>query len=267
MGAPTATAAAPAAAPAAPAAPAAEFKPGWPSKATPSKHALWLMMGLAAFLLVYDIVILIQASTGNWYYGFEGKQAWHILYRWIHLIAGITWIGLLYFFNFVNIPFAKEADFATIKGVYIPKLLARGLFWFRWMAMNTVLAGWGLIFLLYGAGGTYGFNSISSLWETPNGQTILTGMILGMVMWFNVWFIIWPNQKKAIFAVESKQAPDPKWGKTALMASRTNTVLSFPMLFFMAASAHYPLPIWGILAVVGIGSAFAALFVWVGMKS
>jgi uncharacterized membrane protein len=224
-------------------------------------------MSLATFLLVYDLVLMYQAATNNWFYGRDGKDAWQVFYRWIHLIAGITWIGLLYFFNFVNIPYAKEADFGSVKGVHIPKLLGRALFWFRWMAMNTMLAGWGLIFVMYGAGGTYACSSISCLWESDKGLTILSGMILGMVMWFNVWFIIWPLQKKAIYAVESKQTPDPNWGKTALLASRTNTILSFPMLFFMAASAHYPLPWWGILAVVGLGAAFAALFVWVTMRS
>ncbi len=165
-----------------------------------------------------------------------------LLVRWLHVIAGITWIGHLYFFNFVNVPLQATLDDPTKKAVN-PKLLPRALWWFRWGAMITFLAGLVLFTLtyMYTPGQGFGPNSTYLNMEghlTGRATWILIGMLLGTIMWFNVWFIIWPAQKKML----SGQVPQdklPTVRKRALLASRTNTFLSGPMLFGMLAPAHY----------------------------
>src|SRR5438309_3898929 len=112
-----------------------------------------------------------------------------ILFRWIHFLAGITWIGLLYFLNLVNVRFVPNLD-ATIRPTVVPVLLVRVLAWFRHSAWVTVLAGLVLIYSLYWQRG--------DIVTTDNAKTIFIGMILGALMLFNVWVLIWPNQKKII---------------------------------------------------------------------
>src|SRR3989344_262263 len=119
--------------------------------------------------------------------------------RWIHLVAGILWIGLLYFFNFVNGPLAKTYDADTKKKV-VPELMPRALFFFRWAAMVTFGVGWiYIIWKLYVASNA-GMRGEGGLLSSTWGNWISLGSALGSIMWFNVWFIIWPNQKKIISA-------------------------------------------------------------------
>lgn len=173
--------------------------------------------------------------------------------RWIHFVAGITWIGLLYFFNLVNTPWMKVLD-ASARPHVVPTLLPRALAWFRHSAWVTVLAGLVLIYGLYWGNG--------DVLTTKSARTISVGMLLGLIMLFNVWVLIWPNQKKVIAAAVAKQTPNPQWGKTALYASRTNFILSFPMLAFMAGSGHFPLDWAGIVVfgVIAAGIAAAVVF-------
>ena len=158
--------------------------------------------------------------------------------RWLHFIFGITWIGLLYFFNFVNGPFAKTMD-AYTKKLVVPQLMPRALWWFRWAAMITFLSGWLYIGAKLGLNGQ-GF--IEGLTSTTWGQWIGLGALLGSIMWFNVWFVIWPSQKKLITWTKKGEAPPEMAGltKKAFLASRLNTYLSVPMLFCMAAASHLP---------------------------
>jgi uncharacterized membrane protein len=145
------------------------------------------------------------------------------------VLFGIVWIGLLYYFNFVQTEYFKEADPAHRSGA-IQKLVPRALWWFRWGAAFTFLTGLYLLYVLHGAL-TY---------------DITVGATLGTLMAFNVWFIIWPNQKIVIAsatqvaeggeALPEAAAAAPK----AALASRTNTLFSIPMLFFMGSSAHLP---------------------------
>lgn len=151
------------------------------------------------------------------------------LFRWGHFLAGITWIGLLYYFNFIQAEYFKEADPEHRSGA-IQKLVPRALWWFRWGAMFTFLTG---VVLL---SNRYQFLSID----------IVVGSTLGTLMFLNVWLIIWPNQKIVIASAKqvaeggeplpNAAAAAPKAG----LASRTNTLFSLPMLFFMGSSAHMP---------------------------
>ena len=171
-----------------------------------------------------------------------------IFLRWIHIVAGITWIGLLYWFNLVNVNFMKTLD-ATTRPVVVPALLPRALFWFRHSAWVTVLAGLVLIYGTYWADGSF---------VTSNSEkTIFAGMVLGLVMLFNVWMIIWPNQRRVFAALAAGEAPDPAWARNTLYASRTNVTLSFPMLFFMESASHFPLDWLQIAVVAVVGGAIA----------
>ncbi len=152
-----------------------------------------------------------------------------LLLRWVHFVSGVTWIGLLYYFNMVQIPFMKETDAGTKSGV-VQKLVPRALLWFRWGAVVTVASG---ILLMMSSG--------------IRNTSITIGALLGIIMFLNVWLIIWPNQKVVIRmtteAAATKTPPPPEMAKharRAYLASRTNFVLSFPMLFFMAASHQFP---------------------------
>ncbi|MBI1976306.1 MAG: urate hydroxylase PuuD [Candidatus Omnitrophica bacterium] len=165
----------------------------------------------------------------------------NLFFRWLHVIAGIVWIGHLYFFNFVNVPLQGALDDAAKKAVN-PQLLPRALWWFRWGGMITFLAGIVLFtsFYMYTPGAGFGptslFNDAEGL--TARAKWILLGMSFGTIMWFNVWFIIWPAQK-GLLTGKIPAAGIPAVRKRALMASRINTFLSAPMLFGMLAPAHY----------------------------
>jgi len=162
--------------------------------------------------------------------------------RWLHFLAGITWIGLLYYFNFVQGPFMAEADPAT-KSAATQKLVPRALAWFRWSALVTFLTGAAIIGDRIGRApeGT-------SAWSTPWAITILTGALFGTVMLINVWGVIWRNQKVVIASAKAAasggqaNAAVPAAARRAILASRTNVVFSIPMLFYMGAASHYTLP-------------------------
>ncbi|MBS1255330.1 MAG: hypothetical protein MAG581_01130 [Deltaproteobacteria bacterium] len=166
-------------------------------------------------------------------------QAWDMLLRWIHFLAGITWIGLLYYFNFVQGEWFKETE-ASAKSAAIQKLVPRALWWFRWGAMFTFLAG---ALTLHSKGVQGGWGVFASSW----GILILTGSVLGTLMFLNVWLIIWPKQQIVIAStnqVAEGGEPLPEVADCtakAGLASRTNTLFSFPMLLFMGSASHYPL--------------------------
>tara|TARA_B100001079_G_C16380677_1_gene501904 strand:- start:897 stop:1553 length:657 start_codon:yes stop_codon:yes gene_type:complete len=153
-----------------------------------------------------------------------------VVMRWGHIVFGVAWIGLLYYFNFVQTEYVKEADDGA-KADVMAKLAPRALWWFRWAAMFTFLTG---LLLIGSVMHRYGGVNLS----------ITLGILMGTLMMLNVWLIIWPNQK-IVIGLESgdKAAAGPKAG----LASRTNTLLSLPMLFFMVASGHAPANggVWG----------------------
>lgn len=185
--------------------------------------------------------------------------------RWLHVIAGITWIGHLYFFNFVNVPLQAALDDTGKKAVN-PKLLPRALWWFRWGAMVTFLSGlllFALIFM-YLPGVGWGANALLSgdYGLSDRARWIMWGMLFGLIMWFNVWFIIWPIQKKIL---SGKATPEetPGLRRKAYLASRTNTYLSAPMLMGMLAAGH--LNMGFSYATLLIGGLLGALLVWVAI--
>ncbi|MFV1992989.1 MAG: urate hydroxylase PuuD [Acidiferrobacterales bacterium] len=162
-----------------------------------------------------------------------------ILDRYIHILAGITWIGLLYYFNFVQVPAMGKAKADGIAADIVPKIIAPlALLWFRWAALLTWLSGsyylgklgiFGAAFMLQGSSAAIGM-----------------GAWLGTIMLFNVWVLIWPNQKKVLGIVEASAEEKAKAARIALLASRTNTMLSIPMLFFMVTgTAAHGAAFWG----------------------
>ena len=143
-----------------------------------------------------------------------------VLFRYAHIVFGVAWIGLLYYFNFVQTEYVKEADDGA-KADVMAKLAPRALWWFRWAALFTFLTG---LIMLWWVSSQQRFN-----------LGIALGALMGTIMMLNVWGIIWPNQKIMIGLTEGdKTVAGPK----AALASRTNTLLSLPMLYFMVASVH-----------------------------
>ena len=186
--------------------------------------------------LATDILIIFKR---------EGLNGWEFLFRWLHVLAGITWIGLLYYFNFVQVPSFAELD-AGARNQAVDKLASRALWWFRWAAMATLAFGI-LILAVQKESGTDGGSQLTSsdYWKTPSGVAIATGILLAVTMFANVWLVIWPNQKKVIANARNVLAggeadPDAAAaGRRAGLASRQNTIFSFAMLFFMVGTAHF----------------------------
>ncbi|MEQ8859573.1 MAG: urate hydroxylase PuuD [Pseudomonadales bacterium] len=172
------------------------------------------------------------------------------LARWGHFLAGITWIGLLYYFNFVQGEYFKEADPAARTDAFT-KLVPRALWWFRWGAMFTFITG--VILLGYRHRGL--------------SVDITVGALMGTLMFLNVWLIIWPNQKVVIASNEQIKAGGEALPQAAAaapkaaLASRTNTLFSLPMLFFMGSSAHMPHGILGGQTMTALGVAVAIVIV------
>jgi len=164
---------------------------------------------------------------------------WRFLFRWLHVLSGVMWIGLLWYFNFVQIPTMPSIpdDQKPAIGKHIAP---KALFWFRWGAMSTLVTG-----LILAALNGYLLNALTlglANGFVANHVLIGIGMWLGTIMWFNVWFIIWPNQQKALNI--DNRYPDiaaddkAKAAKTAMLFSRTNTLLSIPMLFAMVGAQN-----------------------------
>jgi len=155
-----------------------------------------------------------------------------VLDRWLHVMAGITWIGLLYYFNFVQVPMMAKAKAESVAGDVIPKLIApRALLWFRWAALVTWLSGaYYLERSGIGLGNAFALKGAAAV--------IGLGAWLGTIMLFNVWVLIWPNQQKVLGMKPASDEQKLKAARIALLASRTNTMLSIPMAFFMVAGPH-----------------------------
>ncbi len=155
-----------------------------------------------------------------------GEVGANSVLRWLHTVVGILWIGLLYYFNFVQIPVMPSVP-AELKPAVSKHIAPAALFYFRWAALLTVVLG-----LAIAGGNRY---LVEALTLQDGFVLIGVGMWLGLVMAFNVWFVIWPNQKKALGMVPADDAAKAKAATTAMMFSRTNTLLSLPMLYTMVS--------------------------------
>ncbi len=180
------------------------------------------------------LAVIIAAATS----GISFNMSSFIV--WIHVLAGITWIGLLYYFNFVQVPALADAasDDGGPGGAGITKYVApRALWWFRWGALLTWLSG---AAALHNLGILHDAFTLGMMGETMNvgAMWIGVGAWFGTIMLFNVWVLIWPNQKKILGIVEASEAEVAKARVVAFMASRTNTLLSIPMLMSMVAFGH-----------------------------
>ena len=159
-------------------------------------------------------------------------EYWPFFFRWLHVLSGVMWIGLLWYFNFVQIP--NMGKIPDEQKPAISKVIApSALFWFRWAAMATIVTGLTLAWM-----NGYIVDAIAlGITGGEAGHTAIgIGMWLGAIMWFNVWFIIWPNQKKALGIVEVSADEKAAAARTAMLFSRTNTLLSIPMLFAMVSA-------------------------------
>lgn len=177
---------------------------------------LWNAVGLGGLLA---IIVL---------WGFHGDNPGLVngIFRFLHVLLGIMWIGLLYYFNFVQIPTMPKVP-AELKPGVSKYIAPEALFWFRWAALFTVVTGIVIALL-----NNY---LVEALTLSPGYRVIGLGMWLALIMAFNVWFVIWPNQKKALGIVEADADTKAKAATTAMIFSRTNTVLSLPMLWCMVS--------------------------------
>ncbi len=180
---------------------------------------------LAGFVILAVIIIAAGGAGAK-----AGDHAWWaFVFRWLHVMSGVMWIGLLWYFNFVqtpSMPKIPDEQKPAVSKVIAPT----ALFWFRWSALATVVTG----LIVAGMGRYLG----SALMLTSGVHAIGIGMWLALVMAFNVWFIIWPNQKKALGIVQVSPAEKAAAAKLAGMTSRINTMLSIPMLFCMVAQQN-----------------------------
>ncbi|MCY3829723.1 MAG: hypothetical protein F4204_01825 [Rhodospirillaceae bacterium] len=186
-----------------------------------------VIAGIVALVVMF---VIVGATAGG---GAFDHSWWNFLFRYLHVLSGVMWIGLLYYFNFVQIP--NMPNIPDEQKPAIGKVIApAALFWFRWAAMSTIVTGL-IVALMNG----YLVDAIAiGFTDGGNSTPIGIGMWLGTIMWFNVWFVIWPNQKRALGIVEADADSKAKSARTAMLFSRTNTLLSVPMLFCMVAQQN-----------------------------
>jgi len=167
--------------------------------------------------------------------GFSLDQLfWSWLFRYLHVVSGVMWIGLLWYFNFVQVP--NMSKITDEQKPAITKVIApAALFWFRWAAFATIVTG---LIVAYVNGYVHEAMTLGIGSGGGKYTAIGIGMWLGLIMAFNVWFIIWPNQKKVLGIIEATPEEKPIAAKKALIASRTNTLLSLPMLLSMVAAQN-----------------------------
>ena len=176
---------------------------------------------IAGVILMFVIIAILDSGepglmsdANNIYLGFM---------RWFHAVAGIAWIGLLYYFNFVQVPALKDAAADGTAGGITKHVAPLALLWFRWAALATWIAGAALL----------GANFSNAFLLQPGWEPIGIGSWLGTIMLFNVWGLIWPNQQKILGMKKATDEEKVKARRVALLASRTNTLLSIPMLLLM----------------------------------
>jgi uncharacterized membrane protein len=184
---------------------------------------------IAGFVLAAGLALLYAALQG-----YDGYTFGAFFFRWLHVLSGIMLVGLLYYFNFVQLPnMAKipDAQKPAIGKVIAPALL----WWLRWAAVATVVTG---LILAHLNGYAQDALALGLTDGVPKHTMIGIGMWIGLLLAFNVWFVIWPNQKRALGLVEADAASKAHSARVAMLVSRANTVLSIPMLFAMVAAQN-----------------------------
>ena len=185
-----------------------------------------IISGTILTLLFIAYFISVDGSIDEYF--------WQFIFRYIHVLAGIMWIGLLYYFNFVQIP--NMPKIPDDQKPAIGKVIAPAALWyFRWAAMLTLISG---LILAHLNGYLISALQLGVADSNSSNTAIGIGMWLAIIMWFNVWFVIWPNQKKALGIVEASAEEKAGAAKTAMLFSRTNTLLSIPMLFAMVSAQN-----------------------------
>lgn len=184
---------------------------------------------ISGFVLAVILALIYDSMQG-----YDGYSFGAFFFRWLHVISGVMWIGLLWYFNFVQIP--NMPNIPDEQKPAIGKVIApAALWWFRWGAMATIVTG----IILAGFNGYLVEAYLLGLTDgVPKHTMIGIGMWLGTIMFINVWFVIWPNQKRALGIVEADADTKAKSARTAMLFSRTNTLLSVPMLFAMVSAQN-----------------------------
>ena len=186
---------------------------------------------ICGIILTIVLFILMLTISGGWTLD---SYFWSAVFRYLHVLSGIMWIGLLWYFNFVQIP--NMPKIPDEQKPAIGKVIApAALFWFRWAALSTIITG---LIVAYLNGYIHHAMSLGLMGGDPKSITIGIGMWLGIIMAYNVWMIIWPNQKKALGIISVEAEEKAKSARTAMLFSRTNTLLSIPMLLSMVAAQN-----------------------------
>lgn len=189
------------------------------------------ILGNFHLALLIGVALLVAAMFGLHGDAIGEEGYLNFWLRFFHVISGVLWIGLLYYFNFVQIPTMPSVP-AELKPAVSRYIAPKALFWFRWAALATVLTG--LLVAETTSGGYIG----DALLLREGFRTIGIGMWLALIMAANVWFVIWPNQKRALGIVASDDAVKARSATTAMMASRINLILSIPMLYLMVTQTY-----------------------------
>jgi uncharacterized membrane protein len=188
-----------------------------------------IIAGVVVLIVLGIIIALLSGKS------FAADHAfWAFIMRWLHVLSGVMWIGLLWYFNFVQAVNMPKIP-ADQRPVIIKNILPDALFWFRWAALSTVVTG---LILAWLNGYIADALALGFIDNVPKDRAIGIGMWLGLIMAFNVWFIIWPNQKKVMGLVEVPPDQKPKAARMAGVTSRFNTMLSIPMLYFMVSAQN-----------------------------
>ncbi len=188
---------------------------------------------IAGIILAIIVFVIMSLSNNGFVYD---QNFWSAVFRYLHVLSGIMWIGLLWYFNFVQIP--NMPNIPDEQKPAIGKVIApAALFWFRWAALSTIITGLIVSYLSAYMLEAMSFGLLTN-GAAPKSIAIGIGMWLGIIMAYNVWMIIWPNQKKALGIIEASAEEKAKSAKTAMLFSRTNTLLSIPMLLTMVSAQN-----------------------------
>jgi len=185
---------------------------------------------LIAGVVLLILIVAIAGAVSGQFIKLSDPTYWAFFMRWLHIMSGVMWIGLLWYLNFVQVPTVPKIEPAEHRAAVTKFIAPNVLFWFRYGALATVVTG----LLLAWQNGYI----VQALLLQKGAYAIGIGMWLALIMAFNVWFIIWPNQQKALGLVDCPADQKPKAARLAMLTSRTYTLLSLPMLYCMAAQSH-----------------------------